>query len=308
MDPLVPLRRNPLRLAADPRSAQTARQWIATQFEQLDRVDVLECAQLGISELVTNALLHGGDPVAVRLRGTREHPRIEVTDGSSSPPVPSGPSDNLEDLLATFGRGLGIVARCSTAWGATIESSGKVVWFEPAPQPQEKTPPAAEFFDPDQASGTVPEPDGTRASIRLLRVPVATTLGLHRQQQDLRREVRLLSFAHEDAYPLAGTLTQAFSRFQSVYPAAIVAAVDAAAAEGDETLDLETEVVADAGSVFGRMLELMDLADEFCRNERLLSLARSPHQRRFQTWLLGELIAQPGGAPPSPWPGRTGTA
>jgi hypothetical protein len=52
------------------------------------------------------------------------------------------------------------------------------------------------------------------------------------------------------------------------------------------------------------MLELMDLADEFCRSQRLLSLARSPHQREFQRWLLGEFIRQAAGEAPTGWPHR----
>ncbi len=44
-----------------------------------------------------------------------------------------------DDLLLTFGRGLGIVARCSTAWGVEIEDDGKVVWFVPAQEPARAT-------------------------------------------------------------------------------------------------------------------------------------------------------------------------
>ena len=45
-------------------------------------------------------------------------------------------------------------------------------------------------------------------------------------------------------------------------------------------------------AAIGRFLELLDLADAFCREERLLSLARTPEQRRFQRWFLGEFVRQ----------------
>ena len=48
-------------------------------------------------------------------------------------------------------------------------------------------------------------------------------------------------------------------------------------------------------------IELLDLADEFCREERLLSLARTPEQRRFQRWLLGEFVRQGDGEDPIAW-------
>jgi hypothetical protein len=51
----------------------------------------------------------------------------------------------------------------------------------------------------------------------------------------------------------------------------------------------------------GRFLELLDLADAFCRDQRLLSLARSSEQREFQRWFLGEFVRQQAGHPPLAW-------
>jgi hypothetical protein len=48
-------------------------------------------------------------------------------------------------------------------------------------------------------------------------------------------------------------------------------------------------------------VELLDLADAFCREERLLSLARNPEQRRFQTWFLTEFVRQARGEEPLSW-------
>ena len=53
---------------------------------------------------------------------------------------------------------------------------------------------------------------------------------------------------------------------------------------------------------FGRLIELYDLADAFCRNEQLLTLARSPEQVEFQNWLFGEFVRQGNGDDPRPWP------
>jgi hypothetical protein len=48
-------------------------------------------------------------------------------------------------------------------------------------------------------------------------------------------------------------------------------------------------------------VDLLDVADEFCRQQRLLTLARTPEQRVFQRWFLGEYIRQAAGASPEPW-------
>ena len=50
-----------------------------------------------------------------------------------------------------------------------------------------------------------------------------------------------------------------------------------------------------------RFIELLDLADDFCRQQRLLSLARTPEQRRFQSWFLCEFVRQAEGEEPLPW-------
>ena len=57
----------------------------------------------------------------------------------------------------------------------------------------------------------------------------------------------------------------------------------------------------DAADRFGRLLELYDLADAFCRNERLLTLARTAEQVEFQSWLFGEFVRQANGDDPKPW-------
>lgn len=298
------LPREALRLAADPRSVQTARHWVAARFTELSRSDLAECAELGISELVTNALLHAGDPIAVRIRGTRAHPRVEVTDGSRQPPVPPvPPGEDPEGALTTYGRGLGIVARCSIAWGAALESQGKVVWFEPSAQPREDMLLEGDLFEAEGAEQPAPESSGETVPVRLLGVPVSTTLSLHRQYQDLEREVRLLSLAHADAYPVAKELAEALQDFGRVYPDGMGAALDRAVVDDDATIDIEVTAPAEASEVYERTLGVLDIADEFCRAERLLSLARTSEQKRFSEWLLGELVHQAHGRGPTRWAG-----
>ncbi len=130
----MPLNRPALSLGSGPRGVQDARRWVAVTFADINRADLIECAELGVSELVTNALLHATAPIHVAVRGTREHPRVEVRDTSVDKPVLPAPidHDDVDAVLLTFGRGLNIVARASVAWGAEIEDDGKVVWFTPA--------------------------------------------------------------------------------------------------------------------------------------------------------------------------------
>ena len=47
--------------------------------------------------------------------------------------------------------------------------------------------------------------------------------------------------------------------------------------------------------------DMFDLADAFCRAERLLSLERSPRERAFHTWMLTEIVAQLEGEQSTTW-------
>ncbi|MEZ5098079.1 MAG: ATP-binding protein [Nocardioides sp.] len=288
-----------LTLGADPRSVQEARRWVAAACQEMGRQDLLECAELGVSELVTNALLHADDPIIVRVRGTTDHPRVEVSDGSREPPVvPLQPTE--DDLLSTFGRGLSIVAQGSIAWGAAIENGGKVVWFEPATAPQVGAMVDGAVFDMSEETLTL-EPGGDLVRVLLAAIPVPTMLGVRQHYNELRREVRLLSLAHSDHYPVAQDLTDVFTSFEQAFPITATHQVDAAHAAGEHSVDLDVLVRPQDGPTFERMSQLLDLADEFCRAERLLALERTPEQAGFQRWFLDEFARQARGEEPRSW-------
>ena len=123
------------------------------------------------------------------------------------------------------------------------------------------------------------------------------------QWSELRREVRLLSLAHEDDYPLAKSLSELFADIDRILREGIHSdAIESALASGEATTDLRVDLPKASAETIEQFVELLDLADEFCQKQRLLSLARTPEQRRFQTWLFGELVRQQRGEAPRPWP------
>src|SRR5215210_308337 len=108
--------RSALDLDPEPRSVREARAWVVGELTSLGRGDLVDAARLGVSELVTNAILHATPPISVRLGGTRVHPRVEVHDSSTAPPSVRDMTDDAR-LLATIGRGLSIVSTYSRTWG-----------------------------------------------------------------------------------------------------------------------------------------------------------------------------------------------
>lgn len=103
---------------------------------------------------------------------------------------------------------------------------------------------------------------------------------------------------------LIAELTARFSGFSAGANAALRDALE----RGDERIDLVYSVppeVAPACEAFDRLL---DESDAFCRAGDLLTLAPPPEAVAFRKWYLGEFVAQVGGAEPTPWPGRYGSA
>lgn len=306
----MPLRQKTLALAVDLRAAHEAREWIAAKLEELRRPELIDAAKLGVSELVSNAIIHGTPPMSVTLAGTANHPRIEVSDGSRKrpEPVPVASPDGVLDLdpedLITVGRGLALVAMSSSAWGATIEEWGKIVWFEPVADPLDE-PPEPNFHDvrlPGARRRHAREvPNERTVAVKIAAVPVALFRRSRRRYSDLRRELRLLSLAHQEHYPMAGSLTAAFVHFEQMIPMDVIRQVESAHAEGAEVTEVRAHISDAARPIFNQMLELLDLADEFCRAQRLLSLDRTPEQRAFQYWFFGELLHLAAGGEPTTW-------
>jgi len=200
----------------------------------------------------------------------------------------------------TFGRGLSIVARCSRAWGADIEDEGKIVWFEPAPEPAEE---GVEGVITGMPEAEARPRSGTgMREIELHGVPLRLFFGFQMHYRELRREVRLLALANEASYPLAKTLSDHFGALDRQLSEGIGAyQIDAAIRSRVNTTDLRVAIAEDGAATVGRFLDLLDLADAFCKEQRLLSLARTAEQRDFQRWFLGEFVRQENGESSLAW-------
>jgi anti-sigma regulatory factor (Ser/Thr protein kinase) len=83
---------------------------------------------LVVSELVTNAVVHGAEPIVVTIVRAPERVRVEVTDGADG----SSPHGNRHPPAdAETGRGLSVVTRLAVAWGwRATPGRGKTVWAE----------------------------------------------------------------------------------------------------------------------------------------------------------------------------------
>ncbi|MYQ53657.1 ATP-binding protein [Streptomyces sp. SID4941] len=87
----------------------------------------VDTAELLLSELVTNALIHTRNGAAITVTSAPGRLRVEVRDFvTGQQPAPYVP--NADD--GTHGRGLLLVQSLADSWGVTKQALGKVVWFE----------------------------------------------------------------------------------------------------------------------------------------------------------------------------------
>lgn len=114
-----------------PAAPARLRDWIRTLCGGWAVPDICPDAELVVSELVTNAVTHGGTGgvVEVTLRDGFLHIRVEDESPTPPPataPMPSGPAGQT----VPNGRGLALVRLLSSAWGFLVDSRGtrKVVW------------------------------------------------------------------------------------------------------------------------------------------------------------------------------------
>lgn len=284
-----------------------ARAWVTDVFAEIGRIELVPAAQLGVSELVTNAILHARPPLTVSVCGTVAHPRIEVTDHAPGAIRPRDLTLVDGDEPTTWGRGLAMVAMNSTQWGSeTIaQGMGKRVWFEPAERMRDDVDlvPMFEGFA-DEPSAEVTEPPADSVRVVLLNVPVHLFGQLRSYHLELRRELRLLALADPERYPLAVRISAVFDRVEGYRrDASGVSGLDDAIERGLHTVDVEYAVPVEGPPTVAELAVLLERTYEAFADDHLLAMAPPPELRALQTWYFGQLVEQGRGAYPVAWDG-----
>ncbi|KUL35457.1 histidine kinase [Streptomyces regalis] len=110
----------------DPAAVSEMREAVSGKLEEWGLSELGFAMELVLSELITNAIRYGCEPIHVRL--IRDRTLIcEVADGSSTSP-------HLRYAASTDegGRGLFLVSQMTERWGTRYTPQGKVIWAEQA--------------------------------------------------------------------------------------------------------------------------------------------------------------------------------
>jgi anti-sigma regulatory factor (Ser/Thr protein kinase) len=296
-----------LRLEPVVESTPTARHWVTEQLRDVPD-EVIECAALLTSELVTNAVLHAATPFSVTLHLMEDRIRVDVADGN--PVVPS-----IKDYAAdaATGRGLTLFNTLASNWGVLPVVGGKIVWFE-LPVDYSNVPMGISdgtfHFDLVEFSRTELQEivdRGPSIPVNLVGIPVSLLQKASEEYEALFRELRLMK-EHTDARTspsklperLSVLLSEIGTRFNGFGPGVDESwqeVIDHRAESYDWHMELPVSAV-EACQFYDSML---DEADDFVLVAQLLTLPASPASVAVRRWFLSELVAQLNGAPPTPW-------
>jgi anti-sigma regulatory factor (Ser/Thr protein kinase) len=115
------------RFPAQASAPQAARRFVAEALRECEHEEQLVTdAQLVVTELATNAIVHAGSPFVVVMRVEHAAVRLTVRDKSRAQPRVRGTGHRAR----SGGRGLHVVAALTREWGVEATDDGKAVWAE----------------------------------------------------------------------------------------------------------------------------------------------------------------------------------
>lgn len=143
--------------------------------------------------------------------------------------------------------------------------------------------------------------------VHLLGLPVRVLIAARERHDELMREFALLALGGPTGRPdLPARLLELIEVLGVRYGHAAARPdelIDAAIARGEDRIDVSYPVPAHVVDAADKLDALMREADEFCKSEQLLTLARSEVMVQFADWYVGEFRRQVAGLPPHPWAG-----
>jgi PAS domain S-box-containing protein len=278
-------------------TAGHARRAVREALEASGASHLRDVAELVVSELVTNAVVHAGTRVSLRITAEPTAIRVEVADGSAHLPIRRTWTDT-----AGTGRGLRIVQEHADRWDAYLCHDGKVVWFE-----------IGELATPLVRSSRAPvltaEPDVV--DVTLLDMPLLMHWAWQEHAATLLREHLLYALERDphalDDHAAASTalsiLNEHLPRPQlpTEPDELIVSSVEPAVTAKRVSLYVPAESLRD----FAVLDDLLARAVAAAENGELLSPPTQPEMSEMREWLCGEVAGQAQAAEPKPWRART---
>jgi PAS domain S-box-containing protein len=300
-------------LPASPSSPGSARRFLRELLSETGHDAWVEAAELAVSEVVTNAVLHAHTDVEVTALVTDEQVRVQVRDHS-----PVLPAQRDYDSHATTGRGLDLVAAMTAAHGVdSLGAEGKVIWFTVAGSVADAVDDLLEQWDDGAFDLEVEvEPQRSGSDVVLRDMPPTLWLAAREHHDAVLRELALhlgaersgdidLAAADRARFAISGAVTDEVDEARRAGRASRPLPQYHPGALPDVPLafDLHLVVSAEQAADFGALQDALDEGERLAKEGRLLVHPGLPEIVAVRDWACEQVIAQLGGSPAAPWGG-----
>ena len=278
--------------APEPRSVPAARRYVRDLVLEAGLDRWAGDAQLAVSELCTNVVLHAHTPFEVAVQVAPDGVYVEVWDDD-----PVLPSRRASTTTSTTGRGLELLAAVATSSGVLAVGPAKVVWFCLGTARPESAQDVLLDRWRERPEDVSDEPASPPAEVVLRSMPAPLWLSAREHHNTLMREFSL----HE----------QAVRATPGQVPAPLVAADRARslvlaalrAASGGPSVDLVLRVRPEQAGWFEALRDVLDQAERLALSGALLAPPGPPEIVAVRHWATGQVLAQLQGATPTAWTG-----
>lgn len=302
-------------------SVRRARRFLREQLSAAGHQDWSDPAELALSEIVTNGVLHAHTELVVSVRVLPDAVHVEVRDANPTLPV----QRRGHGADATTGRGLELVAALTRGCGVRPEAGGKVVWFEVGDAADEAGPSEEQLLAAWDIDGAWEVDGGHRPAavdvhdVVLKGLPTTLWLAAREHHEALLRELVLYVAEHPDALPVAPDLRAADEARQLIWTR-LVEEIDRARQAGAASrplpaghpsplpdvpvaVDLQLEVPVRTAPMFGALQDALDVCERLAEADLLLVRPGLPEIVAVRDWACEQVVAQLAGVPASPWGG-----
>lgn len=281
------------------------------------RDDLLDTAELLVSEVVTNALMYTGTSIHVAMSVDADGLMVEVGDGS-----PHLPQRRHYALTAHTGRGLALLDEAAESWGVVPGIAGKTVWFrltsaralssEPETsgiaQVTEITAALAGGYTAPVAAGGL-APASSTVDVDLLNLPLLLHAAWRQHAEATLREYLLASLdlgLEEDPLAVHAAATDATAVLAEHIPRPLVGGdrveLLRRAAEPYVTAPRVTvPVPVESVPHFHTLDATLESARNLAATGALLSPPPQPELHALRRWICTQVDEQSRGAVPSAW-------
>ena len=278
--------------APEPGSVPAARRFVRDLVRAAGHEHLVGDAQLAVSELCTNAVLHAHTAFEVSVQVAPDGVHVQVWDDD-----PVLPARRVSDATSTTGRGLELLAAVATASGVHVVGPTKVVWFSLGRvRPDTAEPVLLDRWRhrPEDA----PDDDaGPCAAVVLCRMPGPLWLAAREHHNTLMREFSLHQQAVRDTPGEVPPDLVAADRARSLVLEAL------RSAGSGPSVDLHLSVRPRQAGWFTALRDVLDRAEHLALTGELLAPPGPPEVVAVRHWATGQVLAQLDGAAPVAWTG-----